>query len=75
MKQTVIGSIVETSVGLIIGFIVSLLLQMYVITPLFNLPVTAGQNTVITLIFTVVSFIRGVLVRRAFNHYLHRESK
>ena len=68
MRQTKIGSYTEVTVGLIIGFLISLALQVMVITPIYPLPVTHGQNLEITLIFTVVSFIRGILVRRAFNY-------
>lgn len=38
-----------------------------VIYPLLSIPVTLNQNIIITVVFFVVSFLRGYLIRRFFN--------
>jgi N-acyl-L-homoserine lactone synthetase len=52
-KQSKIDSFMETVTNTTIGFVVSL--------------ITWGQNLGITAIFTVVSVVRGYILRRAFN--------
>jgi uncharacterized protein YacL len=61
-KHSLIESITNTA----IGFIISLLVQL-VIYPILNIPVSIGQNIIITIVFTVVSILRGYFVRRIFN--------
>lgn len=65
--QSKLESLIESSVNTFIGFIVALICQIWVIAPLFNLPTTAVQDTLITIIFTVLSVVRGYLCRRYFN--------
>ena len=61
-------SIIESIVQTLIGLITSILIQM-IIYPLMDIPVTFGQNVLITLIFFIVSIVRGYFVRRLFNRY------
>ena len=66
--QTHFESLVEQFFNIGSGFFLAMVVQMFVITPVFHLPVTHTQNISITLIFTVVSVARSFLWRRVFNH-------
>tara|TARA_R110000803_G_scaffold36542_2_gene78509 strand:- start:1268 stop:1480 length:213 start_codon:yes stop_codon:yes gene_type:complete len=59
-------SFIEAVTGTIIGLLTSFLIQL-VIYPLLEIPVSIGQNIIITAVFFVVSIGRGYLVRRLFN--------
>lgn len=61
-KQSLIESITNT----LIGFIVSLSVQL-TIYPILGIDVKFHQNVIITIVFTTVSIIRGYMVRRFFN--------
>lgn len=65
MSQTRIMSLVETLVGIAIGFLVSVIITALVM-PAYGHHVSLGDNLQITCIFTVASVIRGYVVRRAF---------
>ena len=65
-RQAKKHSLIESVFGTIIGLISSMAIQL-VIYPMLGIPVTIGQNIVITAVFFVVSIIRGYLVRRLFN--------
>jgi len=64
--QTKFGSIVETSTNIVIGFVISLLLNAWIL-PLMGHQVTPSQNVIIVMVFTIASFIRSYLLRRLFN--------
>lgn len=66
IMQTKKMSLIETIVSVIIGYIISLAAQL-IIFPLFDINVSLAENLMIGLFFTVVSIIRGYLVRRLFN--------
>ena len=59
-------SIVESLTNTVTGLLTSFLIQI-VIYPLLDIPVTIGQNILITLVFFIASFLRGYLIRRFFN--------
>lgn len=59
-------SLIETLAGVAIGFVVSMLISM-VVYPLHGHAFSLTQNASITVIFTVVSILRGYWVRRFFN--------
>lgn len=67
MKQTRFHSLVEIGTSTTIGYMVAVLSQM-VIFPLFNVYVSFGENFIIAAWFTVISLIRGYMVRRWFNN-------
>jgi uncharacterized membrane protein (DUF485 family) len=71
MSQTRRMSLLETVVSLVIGFAVSVLAS-YVVYPLHGHSFSLGQNISITLIFTVLSLVRGYVVRRAFNYWCRK---
>lgn len=66
MSQSRRASLIETIIGLVIGFAVSMLITA-VVFPLYGLPVTLAHNVQITAIYTVASLLRGYCLRRAFN--------
>ena len=65
MSQTRRGSAVEAVVGVGTGFLVSLAAAPLVY-PFFGHAFTMSQNIGITLVFTVLSLLRGYAVRRLF---------
>lgn len=69
MSQTKRQSLKETVISTFIGLAVSLIAQI-VVFPLYNLEVSFNQNIQITIIFTIVSIVRGYFVRRYFNKKL-----
>jgi len=64
--QTKKFSFIESIINTIVGFLVSLGIQLF-IYPLLNIPVTFKQNIIITFIFTIASILRGYVIRRFFN--------
>lgn len=66
-KQTWWGSIVEAKTNIAIGFGVAYVSNI-IILPAFGYPVTAGDTFWITCVFTVISVIRQLVVRRFFNN-------
>lgn len=66
MTQTRRGSATETAVSTSVGFAVSWAATL-VVLPAFGFPSTHSQAFVITCIYTVLSLVRGYVVRRAFN--------
>lgn len=59
-------SLIEVFVGTFLGFFVSVFLTFYIL-PIWDLHPSERQSFEIAFIFTVVSLIRGYLVRRWFN--------
>lgn len=70
MKQTRTVSLIEASINTFIGFFVA-----YIAWPpaamMFDMPYSHEQHFGIVLFFTVISVIRGYVVRRWFNSKLH----
>jgi hypothetical protein len=64
--QTKRQSIIESITNVIVGLITSFLIQL-IIYPLLNIPVSLNQNIIITVVFFIVSFLRGYIIRRIFN--------
>ena len=69
-RLSFIEAIVNTGAGMVIAWSVSL----FILMPLLGIPMTAGKNTIITIIFTILSVIRGFVVRRVFT-YLQLKKK
>ena len=70
MSQSRTHSIIESFAGTAIGFVVSVAASL-VVYPLHGHAFSLGEVTSITLIFTVLSIVRGYCVRRLFNRW-HR---
>ena len=66
LMQTKKQSVIESLTNIIVGLLTSFLIQL-IIYPLLNIPVSINQNIIITIVFFIVSFIRGYLIRRYFN--------
>jgi len=64
--QTKTQSLIETCVSVFIGFLVAYFTQV-IIYPYFGIHTSTAENLTIAGWFTLVSVIRGYLVRRGFN--------
>lgn len=64
--QTRKFSWIEAITNTLVGFLVSLLIQL-AIYPIMDIPVKFHQNVIITCVFTGASILRGYLIRRFFN--------
>lgn len=67
MSQSKKQSAVETVIGTFVGILTSMVTQA-IIYPMYGFQVTFMENVGITFIFTVVSLVRGYLIRRFFNN-------
>lgn len=66
--QSKLESLIESIINTSLGFLVALITQI-LIYPLFDIEVSFGDQTLLALIFTSVSLVRGYIVRRYFNTY------
>ncbi len=60
-KQSLLESVTQTLVGLVTSVLIQLVLY-----PAMGIPVTFFQNIIITLVFFIVSILRGYVIRRYF---------
>jgi hypothetical protein len=74
MEQTKLSSLIETIMNTAIGFGVALLSQIAVF-PWFGIHVPLSTNLGIGAWFTVISVMRGYVIRRWFNARLHRAAQ
>lgn len=65
--QSKVQSLIEQVLNVFSGYIISLLLWVFVITPVFEIGTSLTENLAINGAFTVVSIIRGYFWRRLFN--------
>jgi uncharacterized membrane protein YccC len=65
--QTRFSSFQEALIGTAVGFFLSLLVQQYVINPVWGFKATFADNLGIVAIFTVLSVVRSYVLRRIFN--------
>lgn len=70
-KQSKLESLIETNVNVFSGWLISLLLWSFVVSPLFSIDTSMMQNMGITIIFTIVSVVRGYYWRRFFANGIH----
>lgn len=66
MTQSRAMSLVETLCSTFAALVVALVTQILVF-PLYGIDVTLGENISLCAIFTLVSIVRGYIVRRVFN--------
>lgn len=66
MKQSKIDSALETITNILIGAGIALLAQLAWF-PLIGKDFSMSENLMTTAFFTVVSFVRSYVIRRAFN--------
>lgn len=66
MNQTRLGSLIEAIINVVIGFAINFTANM-LIFPLFGFHITARDNLLLGLIYTVISVARSYCIRRWFN--------
>lgn len=72
MTQSKLESAIETFFNIGSGFIISFLMWVLVVGPLFDIPTHMGQSFWITVLFTITSVLRSYVWRRYFNVRLHK---
>lgn len=65
------SSLAEAGINVVLGYVISLGVQL-VVYPAFGHSFTFSQNLWLGGVFAIVSLIRGYVVRRWFNQYIHR---
>jgi len=68
LTQSKLESFIESFLNIISGFIIALLVWMYIVPILFNVKSNLSQGFGITLLFTFMSIIRSYIWRRYFNN-------
>ena len=66
MSQSKKSSVIESIANTVSGLVTSFAIQV-VIYPILSIPVSIGQNVIITVVFFMASLIRSYIVRRIFN--------
>lgn len=66
MSQSRLLSFVESFANTLVGYVTAIATQL-VIFPLFDIHIDFHQNLMIGACFTVISLIRGYIIRRFFN--------
>ena len=59
-------SLIETLTSVFVGWLIGVILNLTIL-PLFDYNITVIDSLWVSLIFTVVSIIRGYVIRRFFN--------
>ena len=73
MNQSRLGSLIEASVNILIGYAIAIGSQI-IIFPWFGIDVPLSANFYIGLWFTAISLVRQYILRRWFNARLHKAS-
>lgn len=71
MRQTRLGSLIEVSINIFIGYWINFVANL-VILPMFGLNVSIADNFVIGFIYTFISVARSYVVRRWFEQKIHK---
>lgn len=69
------SSLIEQILNVFSGFVLSFFIWIWVIVPIWQIPVDMGESAAINLVFTVVSVIRGYCWRRWFNNRLTKQAR
>lgn len=72
VDQTRVVSAVEACMNVGSGFFISLAVWIWVVVPLWDIPVEPHDNFMITCVFTVSSLLRSYAIRRFFANGWHR---
>ena len=64
--QTKRQSLIETLTSVFVGWLIGVILNLTIL-PLFDYNITVVDSLWVSLIFTVISVVRGYVIRRAFN--------
>lgn len=71
MQQSKLESLAEVCLNVAIGWVIALMTQL-IVFPMFGIHVTVGEQLSISVIFTIVSIVRGYIIRRWFNAGIHK---
>ena len=72
MQQSKLESVTEQVCSIASGFVAAALVWVYVVAPLIRADVITIDDPIpITIIYTVISFVRGYFWRRIFNKHGH----
>lgn len=71
MSQSKTQSLVEVVINVVVGYVIATFTQI-IIFPMFGIYVGLGDQMLISLIFTIISIIRGYVIRRWFNARIHK---
>jgi membrane protein implicated in regulation of membrane protease activity len=74
MSQSKTHSIIEQVLNVGSGWLLSLLVWTFLIAPIYELDTTFMQNMEITIIFTMISIVRGYIWRRFFNRITEKQT-
>ena len=66
MNQSKLESLAEVGVNVVIGWVIGLAAQLFFF-PLIGIEATFSQNFISSIVFTVISIVRGYVIRRWFN--------
>ena len=69
-KESLLEILISVTIGWLIGFISNM-----VILPLFGYPISVADSIYISILFTLISIIRGYIVRRYFNWQEYKKEK
>ena len=72
MKQTRLISLIESTVNIGSGFILSMLVWQLIANPVMGYNITWGENVALTTVFTCVSLARHYVWRRVFTRFDRR---
>lgn len=67
MTQSRIDSVMETVTNTAIGYGIAVVANAVILPALLDVEVSMGDNLLIAAFFTVISLIRGYVIRRVFN--------
>lgn len=71
MSQSKTQSLVEVIINVVVGYVIATFTQI-IIFPMFDIHIGLGDQMMISLVFTIISIIRGYVIRRWFNARIHK---
>lgn len=71
MNQTRLGSLIEATMNTAIGLVINVAAQQ-IIYPMFGWTPSLAVNLAVAGLFTIISIVRGYVLRRWFNARLQR---
>lgn len=74
MNQTKLGSLIEALINVVIGFSINYCANL-LIFPLFGMHISAANNFLMGLLYTLISVVRSYLIRRFFNAKLKQTAQ
>ena len=74
MSQSRRGSLIEALINTAIGFSINYFANL-LIFPLFGMHISMTANLVLGMLYTIISVVRGYVIRRWFNGYIIRAAE